>query len=90
MNRAEIFNRTKVICGMPFLISQFVARYSAVDSLPLLTGVTSHVGYTLAQWNDGKTDEPLWRATFTSENKPLSVNCEVRRIAIMMLCQAKL
>lgn len=40
------------------------------------SGVTSHVGYTLAQWNDGKTDEPLWRATFTSENKPLSVNCE--------------
>ena len=41
-------------------------------------GVASHVGFTLAQWNDGKVDEPLSRATFTSENKPLSVNCEVR------------
>ncbi|CAH3017155.1 unnamed protein product [Porites evermanni] len=39
-------------------------------------GVASHVGFTLAQWNDGKVDEPLSRATFTSENKPLSVNCE--------------
>ena len=41
-------------------------------------GVASHVGFTLAQWNDGKVDEPLSRATFTSENKPLSVNCEVK------------
>ena len=41
--------------------------------------VASHVGFTLAQWNDGKVDEPLSRATFTSENKPLSVNCEVRK-----------
>lgn len=40
------------------------------------SGVTSHTGFTLAQWNDGQTDKPLWRATFTSENKPLSVDCE--------------
>ena len=36
------------------------------------------MGFTLAQWNDGKVDEPLSRATFTSENKPLSVDCEVK------------
>lgn len=42
------------------------------------TGVACHVGFTLAQWNDGNNDEPLSRATFTSENKPLSVNCEVK------------
>ena len=46
---------------------------------PLLSeGVASHVGFTLAQWNDGNTGEPLSRVTFTSENKPLSVNCEVK------------
>lgn len=39
-------------------------------------GVACHVGFTLAQWNDGKVDQPLSRATFTSENKPLSVDCE--------------
>ncbi|KAL9958773.1 hypothetical protein ACROYT_G035833 [Oculina patagonica] len=39
-------------------------------------GVACHVGFTLAQWNDGKVDEPLSCATFTSENKPLRVDCE--------------
>lgn len=39
-------------------------------------GVACHVGFTLAQWNEGKVDQPLSRATFTSENKPLSVDCE--------------
>ena len=42
-----------------------------------MLGVACHVGFTLAQWNDGKVNGPLSRATFTSENKPLSVNCEV-------------
>ena len=46
-------------------------------------GVACHVGFTLAQWNDGKVDEPLSRATFTSENKPLSVDCEVRMLPVI-------
>lgn len=47
-------------------------------------GVACHVGFTLAQWNDGKVDQPLSRATFTSENKPLSVDCEVSSLETMI------
>lgn len=47
-------------------------------------GVACHVGFTLAQWNDGEVDQPLSRATFTSENKPLSVDCEVSSLETMI------
>ena len=41
------------------------------------SGVVVHVGFTLATWNDGRTEAPVQFATFTSDNKPLKVDCEV-------------
>lgn len=44
-----------------------------------LTGVQSYYGYTLARWNsDSANEEILKIATFTSDTKPLSLECQVR------------
>lgn len=39
-------------------------------------GVHTYHGYTLAQWNSGEKDLELKVATFTSDNKPLTLECE--------------
>ncbi|EDO37268.1 predicted protein [Nematostella vectensis] len=48
----------------------------ATDQALQASGVEVHVGYVLAEWNDGKYDSNLSCATFTSENKPLRVDCQ--------------
>ncbi|KAK3713004.1 hypothetical protein QZH41_014115 [Actinostola sp. cb2023] len=48
----------------------------AIEQSLQILGVEVHVGFTLAQWNDGKPNGPLFCATFTSDNKPLRVDCQ--------------
>ncbi|XP_031562151.1 cilia- and flagella-associated protein 61-like [Actinia tenebrosa] len=48
----------------------------AIENSLKTLGVEIHIGFTLAQWNDSNLDGPLTCATFTSDNKPLRVECQ--------------
>lgn len=40
-------------------------------------GVHLHVGYVLAQWNDGEDWTEIKTASFTSNDEPLTLECGV-------------
>ncbi|XP_071962157.1 cilia- and flagella-associated protein 61-like [Antedon mediterranea] len=50
---------------------------TAVSDALAAEGVHVHYGYYLAQWNDGKSIEEVYCASFTSDAKPLKLECSV-------------
>ena len=47
----------------------------AVHDAMQSAGVEVHSGYYLAQWNDGKPGDEIYCASFTSDTKPMKMEC---------------
>ena len=61
-----------------------VQNTSFVD-LFICSGVATFYGYTLARWNNNENDPVLRTASFTSDTKPLTLECQVSIILVKFI-----
>eukprot|EP00794_Sanderia_malayensis_P017621 gene17621-19375_t len=47
-----------------------------IEDAMIMKGIVVHNEYTLAQWNDGERNDELTCSTFTSNTKPLRIECQ--------------